>query len=370
MHIAFFIYSLSGGGAERVTTHMANHWSKTHRKVTVITMASTENNRYHLSAEIDLIALEIDGLSKGPISAIYNNISRINTLRKVLRNLNPDVVISMMTEANVMTGIACFGLKTKCIASERNFPGFDYTGCMWGLLRRHTYRFLDIVITQTDVGKKWISDNTSAGTVVSIPNPIVLPLLVNDPVVAVPKRTDRKRIIGTGRLTNQKQFHHLIAVFAKFSDEFKNWDLIILGEGENLAELQNLSKELGLQKRVNLPGRVGNIADWYLAADLFVMTSETEGFPNALIEAMAHGVAAISYDCPTGPSEIIESGVNGLLVKTNDKVELEKGIRELMNNNLKRKSFATAGKQITTTLNINSVMAQWDNVISDISASE
>jgi len=366
VQIAFFIYSLSGGGAERVTVHMADFWSKKGHEVTIFTMASTENNRYQLPKPIELISLKIDGKSKGLLTAVWNNIRRIRVLREEVRKRNPDIIISMMPHANVMTGLACIGLDTACIGSERNFPGIDYTGTLWGLLRRFCYRFIDTVVTQTEVGKEWILENTNALRVVAIPNPIVLPLPINEPVIAPPSQTNRKYIIGVGRLTKQKQFHHLIQVFANISGDFENWDLIIIGEGEDKTKLHHLSTQLSVQDRVKLPGRVGNIADWYLAAQLFVMTSETEGFPNALIEAMAHGVAVVSYDCPTGPREIIKPEVNGLLVEANDKIELEKQIRRLIKHDQKRKDLTKASKQISDTLNIDNIMSRWDKVITDI----
>ena len=366
MQIAFFIYSLGGGGAERVTTHMAEYWSRKDHKVTIFTMASTESNRYQLPNSVALVALEIDGKSRGPLTAAWSNIHRISVLRKELRKHNPDIIISMMSPANIMTGIACIGLRTKCIGSERSYPGYDHSGRLWDVLRRFTYRLIDTVITQTDAGKYWIQKHTNAHRVVAIPNPIVLPLPANDPVVTPPSKTNRKYVIGTGRLIDLKQFHHLIKAFANISGDIENWDLTIVGEGENMTELKNLASQLGVRDRVIMPGRVGNIADWYLAADIFVMTSETEGFPNALIEAMAHGVAAISYDCLTGPSEIIESGLNGVLVKTNDQADLEIQIRYLIENSQKRKNLAMEGKKITTTLDMNSIMTRWDKEITNV----
>lgn len=365
MQIAFFIYSLSGGGAERVTIHMAEYWAKKNHNVTIFTMASTEDNRYQIPNSVTLVSLEIDGSSRGLLTAVWSNIRRLHILRKAIQKQNPDIIISMMSTANVMTGIACLGLKTKSIGSERSYPGYDHSGRQWEFLKRYTYRFLNTLVTQTADGKRWILEHTNAQRVVTIPNPIVLPLPVNHPVIAPPSKKNRKYIIGTGRLVELKQFHHLIKVFAKISTDFESWDLAIVGEGEIMADLQNLTSQLGVQDRVTLPGRVGNISDWYLAADLFVMTSETEGFPNALIEAMAHGVAPISYDCLTGPRDIIEQGVNGLLVNANDQIDLENQIRELLTNDQKRKDMATAGKKIKETLAINSIMARWDEVIAD-----
>jgi len=366
MKIAFFIYSLDGGGAERVTVHMADYWSQIGHDITIYTMASAENNRYQLPNTVSLVELNIAGKSKGLSAAVRNNIYRIRTLRSELRKYNPDITISMMSHANVMTGIACIGLKTKCIGSERIFPSSYDTGRLWGLLRKISYRFINTVVTQTEVGKQWVQEHTSAPHVVAIPNPIVLPLPANEPFVTPPSKKNRRYILGAGRLTEQKQFHHLIQAFAKISGDFEHWDLAITGEGGKLTELQNLASELGVNDRVILPGRVGNIADWYIAADIFAMTSEIEGFPNALIEAMAHGVAAISYDCPSGPSEIIESGVNGLLVSTNDQTEFENSLRELINNDLKRSNISTAGKQITAKLDMKKIMSEWDNTISEI----
>lgn len=365
MRIAFFIYSLSGGGAERVTTHMAEHWASKGHNVSVLTMASTDGNRYTLSENINLQSLEIDGVSSSIFRGVINNIKRIKILRDNVKRLNPEVIISMMAQANVMTGLACIGLKTKCIGSERNYPGFDYSSGLWIGLRKYTYKYLDAVVTQTIVGKQWIVDNTNATAVYSIPNPVVLPLPTLEPIVPPPLDTQRKLIIGTGRLTAQKQFDHLIEAFSGIAREFDNWDLAILGEGEKQHELAKIAVALGIEERVFLPGRIGNIAEWYERADLFVLTSQTEGFPNALIEAMAHGVAAVSYDCPTGPSEVIESGLNGILVETNDKQGIENKIRYLVTHKTIRNNMATSGRKITAKLDSKLIMENWEGVISD-----
>lgn len=364
MHIAFFIYSLSGGGAERVTTHMAEYWAKKNHKITVITMSSAEGNRYKLSNCIDLKILNIDGESKGLLPSVTNNIKRIKVIRQTIIEVKPAVIISMMAPANVLAGLACVGLSTCCIGSERNYPGFDYSSRMWNFLRKYTYRNLNAVVTQTEVGKQWITQNTNAKCVHSIPNPIILPLPSFEPIVSPSKIKGKHLIIGTGRLTKQKQFHHLIEAFAGVAKDFDNWDLTIIGEGEKHIELEETAKDFGVSSRVHLPGRVGNVSDWYDSADLFVMTSQTEGFPNALIEAMAHGVAVISYDCLTGPAEIIDSGTNGLLVEKDDIKELETQIRHLIGNPSTRKRLAQGGKGIISKLDSGRIMEKWEIVLS------
>ena len=360
MNIAFLIHSLRGGGAERVTSHMAAYWSEQGHQVTVLTLASTENNRYALPANVNLQALGIDGVSHGLISGLFNNISRLKTLRKTISALQPDIVISMMATANVMAGIACKPLKTKCIGSERNYPGIDDTGRLWGTLRKYTYRFLDAVITQTPTSERWIIENTNAKHVVTISNPLLLPLPDLPPRIPPPRDTDRKLILGVGRLTAQKQFTHLIQSFAGIANDHSNWDLAIVGEGEDRQSLEDLITRHKLDHRIRLVGRAGNIADWYQAADIFALTSFTEGFPNALIEAMAHGTPSISYDCLTGPGEIISNGHNGLLVEADNMQAFSTTLDQLMRSTELQRSLAKNCVEIISTLNPDKIMKQWE----------
>jgi len=133
-------------------------------------------------------------------------------------------------------------------------------------------------------------------------------------------------------LVDQKQFSHLIDIFKKLADHHPKWVLVIVGEGELRQALEEQVKQLGLTKRVFLPGRVGNISDWYKEANIFALTSKFEGFPNVLLEAMAHKVCVVSYDCDAGPAEIIEDGVTGRLVTANNKEEFYNVLNQLMHN--------------------------------------
>ena len=363
MHIAFLIHSLRGGGAERVTSHMASYWAQKRCKVTVLTISSTANNRYTLPENVELRALSIDGVSANPIAGLFNNIARIRTLRNSITDVNPDIVISMMAQANVMTGLACLNIPVKCIGSERNYPGIDYTGPFWGTLRKYTYRFLDTVITQTPTGNEWILKHTNARYVVNIPNPLLLPLPELEPIVKPRKLSNTKLLLGVGRLTDQKQFDHLIECFAQLAEKHAHWHLAIIGEGENRNKIEKLITDLELNHRIKLIGRAGNISDWYQAADAFALTSATEGFPNALIEAMAHGVPCISYDCLTGPSEIIDDGKSGLLIEANNKKELTSKMDALLESEDLRQNISENAVDIASTLNPELIMTQWEDEI-------
>lgn len=125
----------------------------------------------------------------------------------------------------------------------------------------------------------------------------------------------RHYLLGVGRLHPDKGFDVLIDAYARLAGRFPDWDLLILGEGDERARLAAQAEAAGLAGRVYMPGRGGNVADWYESADLYVLSSRFEGLSNTLLEAMASGLAPVSFDCDTGPREIVREGVDGLLVR-------------------------------------------------------
>ena len=121
-------------------------------------------------------------------------------------------------------------------------------------------------------------------------------------------------MLAAGRLAPEKGFNSLIEAYASILQKHPNWNLAIVGEGSERQKLQSLIDAKGITSRVHMPGWAGNMADWYARADLYVMTSSFEGFPNTLAEALAHGIPAVSFDCDAGPRDIIHHGQDGLLV--------------------------------------------------------
>lgn len=363
MHILLIIHSLSGGGAERVTVQMAKYWSQKGHQVSVVTIASAENNRYELPPAVNFRALGIEKSSSGAISAVFNNISRIASVRRVINEIKPDVVVAMMAEMTIQAGLACINLPVKCIGSERMYPDTPSISRMWSQVRKYTYRFLDTIVVQSKISEQWLYENTNAKRVSVIPNSLHLPLQRFEPIVQTNKKATKKLILGVGRLTGQKQFDHLIRCFSALADEFPLWDLAIAGEGNNRTELEDLIATLNLEKRVRLLGRVGNMADWYESADVFALSSDFEGLPNALIEAMAHGVACVSYDCLTGPGDVIKSGVNGLLVEPNNEAAFTAALHRVLNSEQLREEYSRASVNIVDDLDPDRIMSKWDHLI-------
>lgn len=363
MKITFFIFSLRGGGAERITSYMANYWSSKEHQVSVITMTGEHQDSYPLSEDISIVRLQVDNESQSILSAITNNLNRVFLLRKKLKQIQPDVVIAMMPTANITAALATRGLNIRCVGSERNYPPSDQLGAQWSFLRKHVYRFLDCVVIQTEIGKHWIQSNTSARKTAVIPNPVVLPIPSFKPEIPVRKSPNRKIILGVGRLTKQKQFDHLINAFAMIADKHQQFDLVILGEGGERTKLESLIMKTNLSDRISLPGRAGNISEWFNCTDLFVLSSNIEGFPNALLEAMSHAVPCVSYDCLTGPAEIITHGENGLLVQADSIGELSLSIDQVISDEQTHVQCLINANNIKQKYSLSNIMKSWDNVI-------
>ena len=238
---------------------------------------------------------------------------------------------------------------------------------LWELLRRWTYRRLSAVTALTHETKTWLQENTFARQVAVIPNGLEWPLPVQAPIVAprnlVPD--GMHLLLAVGRLDPQKGFDWLVDIFCRLSVQYPDWILVILGEGpqRNTLELQ-ISKQ-SLNAKILLPGSVGNVADWYLRADLFVFSSRFEGFGNTLVEALAHGVPAVSFDCETGPRDIIRNGVDGLLVSANDVPALEGTLDQLMRDELLRRKFAERARDARDRFSMERIAGMWETLFAE-----
>ena len=163
---------------------------------------------------------------------------------------------------------------------------------------------------------------------------------------------------------DDKGFDILLRAFSQIKDKFPDWDLIILGDGEERDGLNLMLFDLEISDRVYLPGRVGNISEWYERADLFVLSSRLEGFPNVLLEAMAYGLPCISFDCDTGPRDMIQDGVNGILVNPKEKeLGLLNAIEKMISNEKFRSNSANNSILLRDKYSVSNIMQKWDNVL-------
>jgi len=356
--IAFYIYSLDNGGAERVSSIVANSLSNSGVEVTIFVMKPLGENSYKLGDKIRVVNLSTDPALQNAGTGVLFNLKRIRVLRRLVKEFAPQVLYTMMVKANVIGVFAMMKSGVPVVASERNDPSHDAVSAPWRMLRKLSYSLSDGVITQTPHVEKWVRRNTKASNVTTIPNPVEYPVPNGSPIVAVPSQRG-PMIVAVGRLCAQKQFDHLIATISKLKQDYPGWWLAILGEGADRDSLSAQIADEGLQDEVSLIGRVGNMQDWYNAASMFVLTSRYEGYPNALIEAMASGVPAVSYDCESGPSEIIRDGVNGYLVNVNDTKQLEQKMRSIMSDAGVGAGLSSRAIEIRESLHPDVILEKW-----------
>jgi glycosyltransferase involved in cell wall biosynthesis len=179
-------------------------------------------------------------------------------------------------------------------------------------------------------------------------------------------QSGRHLLLAVGRLEAQKGFDWLEDAFINLAKRYPDWDLVILGDGPQHATLQDQARAAGLEKRIFLPGRGGNVGEWYERADLYVTSSRFEGFPNTLAEAMAYGLPAVSFDCDTGPRDIIRHEVDGLLVPPGDVAALTAALDQLMGDADLRQRFAERAVEARDRFSMERIAGMWEELFEEI----
>ena len=354
------IHSLGGGGAERVAVDMCEYWLAQGCRVTLVTQSTSDTDAYPIPEGVDRRALGLAAESSGKLGALIINARRVWALRRLIRKLRPQVVLGMMTTASVLAVAAARGLPCRVIATEHTHPPSQTLAPVWEKLRRWAYPQAHAVVALTSGTAAWLEEHVPGSQISVIPNAVRWPLESSESVVPPPARDGRCRLLAVGRLHEHKGFDILLRAFAQLAEYFPAWDLVILGEGALRDSLQQQIEASGLQGRVELPGRVGNLGDWYADADLYVLSSRVEGLSNSLIEAMASGLPVLAFDCETGPREIIRPGIDGVLVNpVEDEDALAAPLADLMARPERREVLARRAVDVRDRFSTARVMALW-----------
>ena len=362
MRITLVISTFAAGGAERVMSAMANYWAEQGEDITLITLSSQSNDWYKLHPRVKRVGLGVLATSTHIGQAIRHNVRRVIWLRLALRRAHPDMVISFLDTTNVLTLMASWGLGIPVIVSERNDPHQQSIGLAWSGLRSLLYRHADSVVVQSCAIRDWALRLPGIKAIYVIPNP-VSPIR-NGSEQASSRHGSSHTIVAMGRLVRQKGFDILIEAFGRCAAKHSDWSLVILGDGPERASLQTFAADLGIADRVNLAGQFQEPATILKGADLFVLSSRYEGFPNALLEAMACQLPVVSTDCSSGgPRDIIRDGVDGILVPPDDMAALADAMDRLMANPDERRRLGAGALEVIERFSIEKVMTMWDEAV-------
>jgi GalNAc-alpha-(1->4)-GalNAc-alpha-(1->3)-diNAcBac-PP-undecaprenol alpha-1,4-N-acetyl-D-galactosaminyltransferase len=364
MRLTLVISSLSSGGAERVISTMANYWAAKDWSITLLTLDANPPF-YELDRRVLHIPLGMARESSNAIVAIRQNLKRIRVLRRAIQASRPYGVISLTDKTNVLTLLATRGLGITVIVSERIDPWMYSIGRFWGTLRRWLYPYADQVVVQSESALRYFSPSIQRVSCI-VPNPVSWPGEFQGTLDKVSAR-HMPIALGMGRLEEQKGFDLLLQAFAQIASDHPDWLLEIWGEGSARPALERLRHGLQLNERVRLPGKTRQPFQKMQAADLFVLSSRFEGFPNVLCEAMAFGLPAISFDCLSGPRQIIRDGTDGILVPPGDVEALAAAMHRLMSEPTLRQRLAARAPEVLERFGLERVMGMWEEILQQVS---
>lgn len=357
MKILFCLGSMTKGGAERVVANLSNWLIKKHNVAIVVT--PPDKSLYELDSDISFMTLDYVNDKKDNI--IFRNIKRIKRLNKYIKDFDPDIILSFLPEPSYRVLFLKPFNKKKVIVSVRNDPKIEYKSLFNKMIMKILYSRADGFVFQTEEARAYFSKKIQKRSIV-IPNPI------NPDFICKPFDGIRdKSIVTVGRLEKQKNHKLLIDSFYLIKDEFKSYKLLIYGTGSLEKELKEYVKYLKLDKLVIFKGQTNNVKDEIYQSGLFVLSSDYEGMPNALMEAMAMGIPCISTDCPCGgASFLINDGENGFLVPVGDKEQLAEKMKEILLDTKLSKKFSTNSSKISKIVDPKVINDKWFDYINEV----
>lgn len=316
------------GGMERVMSQLAIYFYENKNADVDLVLLAKRERFFILPPEINIYEPDLDFQKH---SKLLQTVKIFNYLRSTISKLKPDTILSFCERYNSFVILSLLFLRFNIFVSDRASP-YASSGKFVDLLNRFAYRFSTGIIAQTQIAKEIQTARYGHKNITVIGNPLKF-------VERNPNVKRENIILNLGRFSEKKNQHLLVKYFKEIND--LSWKIIFLGDGYNMNKVVKLTDELGLNDNVEFAERTTDIENYFSKSKIFAFTSTSEGFPNALGEALSTPLACISFDCVAGPSDLIENNVNGFLIKEHDDTDYINKLKLLMNDENLRTKFET-----------------------------
>ena len=369
----------TSGGTERVCSMLTNELSNAGYEMVLVTLENSDKPFFPINKNIKIIPLVSyprSTLGRLPVSAydiknLRNTIFRIRNIvfdpikfaykiRKISKEECVDIVIAADTMLVRFVLPAILGLQIKLIGWEHMNFNANFGSRQRVITRQFVARYCDAVVTLTEKDRKyWLEGTSHKSQITAIANSCPFP------VQEYIKEEDTKIVLAVGRLTHIKGFDMLLDAWIQVNKSMPDWTLKIVGEGEDREKLTDFIKKNKLTDSVELVGNTDNVGQYYKEAEIFCLSSRMEGFPMVLLETLAFGLPVVSFNCDTGPAEILED-TGSILVAKNDVDKLALSLIELMKDDERRAIISLKSKDKARLYQPEKIVSQWVDLLENL----
>ena len=357
LRITLLVNSLGPGGAEGVVARLASAWALRGDEVAIVTLAPRSDDFFAIEPAVRRIALGLAADSRSRAAAVVANARRIAALRRALRAQQPDVVLSFVDRTNLLALAAAMGTRLRVVVCERTDPTRHVLGQPWALLRRLLYPRAVALAVQHEGLRPWAATICAPDRVLVLGNPVAIAPFATDaePAAAIASH----RIVGVGRLSAEKGFDRLIEAFARLAGRLPEWTLVLTGDGPERARLEALVAARGLDSRIVLRGVAADPWQGTRAGDVFVLPSRYEGMSNALLEAMARGLAPIVTPEAGALNGVVRDGESAVVATDGSPEAIAAAIERVAGDDRLRADLAHAARRCVERYAASDVADEW-----------
>lgn len=348
-NVCFLVGDISSaGGTERVVSVLANVLDSSGINVSIISLKTSGLPHFSLNS-----CVKSETLLSGSESISKNYLKVLFLLRLFVKKNNIDILVNVESLLCIFSIPSLPFTNVKNICWEHFNVEIDLGVKSRRLARWLATKFSDHIVVLSDWDKsKWKEKYGKSIKISRIYNPLTID---NKNTNYIEKK---KYILAVGRLTHQKGFDLLLKSWAKIKNK-NGWKLLIAGEGEDGASLIKLTEKLSIADDTRFLGYVEDIGKYFEKSSIFALSSRFEGFGLVITEALINRIAVISFDCPAGPSEIIETGFNGYLIKNGDIDSFAQTLNEMMSNPTLINDFAKNAGTSLQKFEVDNIKMQW-----------